>query len=260
MLPSGQLDPSPFDPEANFPVYAIAIQADKKIVIGGSFTALIPQTGKTGTPTTTTGPYGTVTILPAPGASATTPIYVNHLARLNTDGTLDTTFYPDPSSDILSIAIQSNSDRRRGHLRRDVPCAVNGATTGVIRNYIGRVSSNGTLDSSFNPNANGLVNSTTVLPNQHILAGGSFTTLQPDGAASPTFVANHVAEGPSTPDGTTSTSAALRGRGQRGPNGQVNAFAIQPNGQFIFGGSVHGKIGGSHAPFANLGRFNGDAN
>jgi hypothetical protein len=74
---------------------------------------VIPQTSIAAAQSTsatppTNNPYGPQTVLPAPGASASEPIYVNHLARLNTDGTLDTTFYPDPDSDVLSLSIQSN--------------------------------------------------------------------------------------------------------------------------------------------------------
>jgi uncharacterized delta-60 repeat protein len=87
------------------------IQSDNKVLIGGSFTGVIPQTGKTGTATTTTTSYGyTITAARPPGTNATVPIYINHLARLNTDGTLDTTFLPDPSSDVLALALQSSGD------------------------------------------------------------------------------------------------------------------------------------------------------
>jgi uncharacterized delta-60 repeat protein len=254
MLPSGQLDTLAFDPEANFPVYAIAIQADNKILIGGTFTALIPQTGKPGTPVSATSPvynnpYGLQTVLPAPGTSATVPIYVNHVARLNTDGTLDTSFYPDPDSDILSIAVQSNGQIVVGGTQTSF--AVNAATTGLVRNYIGRINADGSIDTAFNPDANALVNSVTLLANQHILVGGSFTTLQPNGAASPTYV-DHLAL--LNPDGTLDTSLSVGANATM--TGQVQAFAQQPNGQVIVAGSF-GKIDGSQSPFYV--RLNGDA-
>jgi uncharacterized delta-60 repeat protein len=253
LLPTGVIDPASFDPEANEPVYAVAVQSDGKILIGGSFTGVIPQTSIAGTiPTgtvTSNNPYGAQTILPAAGASATVPIYVNHLARLNTDGTLDTSFYPDPSSDVLALAVQADGSILVGGVFTSF--AQNGATTGIIRNYIGRVTSNGTLDANFNPNANGLVNATTLLSSGKVLITGGFTTVQPTGAAAP-IVANHVAI--LNTDGTLSSSFAAGAL--PGANGQVNALAIQPNGQFIFGGSFT-AIGGT--PGSNLGRFNADS-
>ena len=254
LLPSGLIDPSSFNPEANLPVYAIAIQSDKKILIGGTFTAVFPQTSKaapaaTSTTPPTNNPYGPQTVLPAPGVSASTPIYVNHLARLNTDGTLDTTFYPDPDSDVLSIAVQSNGAIVvTGILTSFAP---NLGPTGTIRNYIGRVNPDGSLDSAFNPDADQLVDSVTVLPNQDLLIGGSFSQLQPNGATSPTY-ANLLAI--LNPDGTVNTS--FSSASAPAVTGQVLSFAQQPNGQVIFAGSFS-AMDGSQAPY--LSRLNGDA-
>jgi len=249
LLANGDIDTASFDPEANEPVYAVAIQPDGKILIGGSFTGVLPQTGKTGTATTTTNSYGTTITLPAPGTSATVPIYINHLARLNTDGTLDTTFFPDPSSDVLALALQNNGDIVVGGAFTSF--AQNGATTGTTANYVARVTSSGSLDTSFNPNANALVDSVSVLTSGNILIAGAFTTLQPNGAAAPTFD-DHVAILNS--DGSLDT--AFTTGAAPGSNGQVTAIALQPNGQFIFGGTFS-PIGGT--PGANLGRFNADS-
>ncbi len=252
LLSTGALDTAPFDPEANLPVYAIAVQSDGKIVIGGSFTAVVPQTGKSApasTSTATNNPYGAQTVVPPAGDSATTPIYVNHLARINTDGTLDTTFYPDPSSDVLSIAIQSNGAIViAGILTSFAP---NNATTGIIRNYIGRVNADGSLDTLFNPSANQLIDTVTVLSNQHILIGGAFTSLQPSGSTATTSV-NHVAI--LNPDG--SIDSTFNAGAHTSPTGQVRAFAQQPNGQVIVAGSFS-AMDGSPAPY--ISRLNGDA-
>jgi uncharacterized delta-60 repeat protein len=252
LLATGAIDSAPFDPEANLPVYAIAVQSDGKIVIGGSFTALTPQTGKAppaSTSTATNNPYGAQTVLPLPGDDATTPIYVNHLARVNTDGTLDTAFYPDPDSDVLSIAIQSNGAIVVGGILTSF--APNAAVTGTVRNYIGRVNSDGSLDPLFNPSANQLVDSVTILSNQNILVAGAFTTLQPSGSTATTFT-NHVAI--LNPDG--SINSAFSAGAHTSPTGQVLAFAQQPNGQVIFAGSF-GAMDGSPAPY--IARLNGDA-
>ncbi|HZZ20517.1 MAG TPA: putative Ig domain-containing protein [Opitutaceae bacterium] len=248
ILPSGAIDPNPFDPEPNAPVYAVQVQTDGKILIGGTFTGVIPQTGKTGTSTTATIGGYQITV-PAAGTSATVPIYINHLARLNTDGTLDLTFFPDPSSDVLALSLQSDGNLLVGGTFTSF--AVNGATTGVLRGRIGRVKTDGTLDTSFNPNANDLVNQLTLLSNGNILATGSFTTLQPTGASSPTF-ANHVAiitaAGAVLPTFSAGATTVA--------NGQVNAIVVQPNGQFVVAGQFAALGGG---PGANVARFNPDA-
>jgi uncharacterized delta-60 repeat protein len=250
LLSTGALDSNPFQPEPNLPVYAIAVDSSGKILIGGTFVEVTPQTKVPGVATTlTNSPTGPQTVLPAPGASAATPIYVNHIARLNKDGTLDTTFFPDPSSDVLSIAIQSNGAIVLGGLFTSF--APNGATTGVIRNYIGRLNSDGSLDTNFNPNVNQLVDSVTVLSNQNILIGGSFTTIQPNGAAKSSF-ANHLAL--LNPDGSVDTAFSLGAN--TAPTGLVSAFAQQPNGQFIVAGSFS-PMNGSTSPF--VARVNGDA-
>ena len=120
--------PEPLDPQPNFAVYAMALQPNGQLLIGGTFTSVQPQTGKVGTATTlptTTLANGTVQTYPPAGINATVPIYVNRLARLNTDGTLDTTFFPDPDISVLSIALQSNGSivvgRKSPRSRRTAP-------------------------------------------------------------------------------------------------------------------------------------------
>ena len=47
--------------------------------------------------------------------------------------------------------------------------------------YIARLNHDGTVDSSFSPNANGVVRTMLLQPNGQILLGGQFTTIQPTG-------------------------------------------------------------------------------
>ncbi len=57
---------------------------------------------------------------------------------------------------------------------------IGGALTtvgGVARNRLARVSSTGSLDTTFNPNANGIVYALDVDIENNLLAGGAFTTL-----------------------------------------------------------------------------------
>ena len=245
----GTLDTN-YNPSCNLPVYALALQSDGKIVIGGSFTGIAPQTAVApNTSTNTTATYNGQTItIPAPGTSASVPIYINHLARLNTDGTLDTTFFPDPSDIVLALALQPNGSFVVGGTMTSF--ATNGSTRGTIRNYIGRVGSDGSLDATFDPNANGQVDTITLLSNGQMLVGGTFTTLQPNGATSLTL-ANHIAilnaDGTVNPSFTADVSPT--------PSGQVNSFALQPSGQLLVGGSF-GPMAG--VPGSNLIRINPD--
>jgi hypothetical protein len=58
-------------------VYALAVQTDGKIVVGGSFTSLTNQS-------------------------------CSHIGRLNTDGTLDTALNPGADGDVYGLVVQPN--------------------------------------------------------------------------------------------------------------------------------------------------------
>src|SRR3989442_7282205 len=73
----GQSANDGFDPDANNTVYAIAVQPDGKIIIGGQFNIV-------------------------GGAPR------SRLARLNADGTLDTAFDTGAEFAVLSLAIQAD--------------------------------------------------------------------------------------------------------------------------------------------------------
>ena len=250
LLSTGAIDTAVFDPEPNGNVYALAIQSDGKVIMGGGFAGVLPQTGKIGpgTTTTTTDAGGNPVVMPQAGYSATTGIYANHLVRVQTDGEMDFTFTPDPSSDILSITVLSDgSIIAAGAMTSFAP---NGSGTGIVRNYVGKISSTGVLDPTFNPNANALINTVSVLPNGNLLLGGSFSSLQPDGAANPT---NDNLVAVVNPDGSLNTS--FTAGVNSAPSGQVNTIVQQANGQFLAGGSFQPLAGNTSAYLA---RYNPD--
>jgi uncharacterized delta-60 repeat protein len=78
----GTLDAG-FDPNAALYVYSVAVQPDKKVLLGGLFQSLQPNGA----------------------ATATARHYV---ARVNADGTLDTTFDPNPNFYVHSLAEQAD--------------------------------------------------------------------------------------------------------------------------------------------------------
>jgi uncharacterized delta-60 repeat protein len=249
--PDGTADTATnFDPEANAPIYSIVVQADNKILVGGDFTTFVPQTGKAGgTPVVTTLPNGLTQTIPQAGYNATALIQANHMARLLADGEVDSTFMPDPSSDVTSMALQANGQILIGGIFTSL--APNGGITGTVRNHVARLNADGSIDSGFNPNANDLVNTLSLLTSGQVLIGGSFTTLQPNGSAT-AINASHVAV--LNTDGSDNT-AFTAGSGVTA-GGAVTSLVIQPNGQFLVGGSFS-PLGGT--PGSYLARFNADA-
>jgi uncharacterized delta-60 repeat protein len=223
-------------------VYAIALQSDGKIVLGGAFT------------TFSGGPR-------------------NGMVRLNANGSIDTGFTIGAgfgNGRVASISIQTN-----GYF------VVGGTFTtfdGVGRNRILRLNAGGGLDTSFNPGfgANNNVWTTAIQTDGKILIGGIFTNyngvnrdriarLNADGTLDTGF-----ANGPAFNDGVlciriqsdgkivaggqfTNYAGTIRNRIARitatggldatfspagtGFNNRVHAISIQSNGKFVVGGA-----------------------
>jgi uncharacterized delta-60 repeat protein len=95
----------------------------------------------------------------------------NGIARLNSNGTLDTTFNPGNGTTAAeAIAIQS-----------DGKIIIGGSFTsyaGTSINRIARINTNGTIDTTFTVGTgfNNTVWSLAIMPNGQIIVGGSFTT------------------------------------------------------------------------------------
>jgi len=122
-------------------VYTMAVDSNGKIVAGGKFT-FFANTGS------------------------------NHLIRLNSDGTKDTSFNIGSGFNaiVYSIAIDSNGKILAG-----------GSFTtysGSTQNYLVRLNTDGTKDTSFNIGSgfDSLVSSVVIQPDQKILTGGWFTS------------------------------------------------------------------------------------
>ncbi len=182
----------------NDSVYAIAIQSDGKILVGGDFTTFngttvnrIVRLNADGTRdttfTTSTGTafnayINTVAIQSdgkiLVGGSFTNfnGTAVNRIVRLNADGTRDTAFSTAVGSGfnsfVISIAIQS-----------DGRIVISGSFTtfnGVQSFFIVRLNADGTRDTSFTTNIgtsfNAFVNAIAIGSDGKIVAVGSFTT------------------------------------------------------------------------------------
>ncbi len=172
-------------------VAALAVQSDGKILIGGDFTSF----------------NGTAR---------------NRIARLNSDGTLDTAFLSSgagANDQVLAVAVQTDGKVIIGGLFT----TVNNAT----RNRIARLSTNGSLDTSFLGSAAGANNSVrtvAVQSDDRILLGGDFGSYngiyrgsvaraKADGSLDETFI-----------------------NFNSGSNGRINAIALQADGNVIIGG------------------------
>ncbi len=122
-------------------VYATAIQSDGKIIIGGAFQI-----------------YNTIAR--------------NRIARINSDGSLDDTFWGIPGTDTDVHAIKILTDGK---------VIVAGAFTtidGTARNRIARLYSYGGIDTGFDPGtgANDVIYAVALQSDGKIIVGGAFTT------------------------------------------------------------------------------------
>lgn len=148
----GTLD-SAFDPGANAAVSAIAVQSDGKILLGGVFSTITPNAG--------------------------TKIFArSNVARVNADGSIDDTFNPAVNSRVSTIAVQSDGKVVIGGFFTSILGTK--ATASDTRNFLARLNTDGTVDSTFNPNANGPVIASALQADGKLIIGGAFTTLQPN--------------------------------------------------------------------------------
>ncbi len=138
----GSLD-STFNVGAGFDyiVYTSTIQSDGKIVVGGDFDTFNGDS-------------------------------LNNIARLNTDGSLDTTFNPGSGTDLLVLTSKIQNDGRI--LIAGGFSDYNGTP---IHNHIARINTDGSIDSSFYFGTGlnyGEVNSLAIQSDEKIIIGCSF--------------------------------------------------------------------------------------
>ncbi len=172
-------------------VSAIAMQSDNKIIVGGYFTENNNRE-RLG------------------------------LTRLESDGSTDLSFNPglglDGGGNIYALAYQPDGK---------IIFAGNFISfNGSPRNYIGRLHSNGSLDTTFNPeySANGIIYSVSLQNDGKIIIGGDFYSF----SGSPN---NHIAR--LNTNGTLDTTFHIGS----GINGPVYSCLIQPDGKIIIGGN-----------------------
>ena len=203
----GSLDGS-FNPGsgANATVNIIAVQSDGKILIGGMFTS-----------------YNGVTR--------------NRIARLNTDGSLDTGFDPGTGAneEVISIAVDSNDKILIGGMFTSY--------NGVTSNRIARLNANGSLDVDFNPVGSGASAGvrSIVVPSVDgkILIGGDFSSY--DGTTR-NGIARLNADG--SLDGTFNPGT--------GANRELYSIVVQSDNKILIGGGFTSYNGTSLNRIARL--------
>lgn len=240
----------------NAPVRTIVAQGDGTLTIGGGFTninganwARIAQLKSDGTLNTVFNP-GTgandliFAIWPQPDGklliagnfTAFNGSARNRIARLQANGTLDSTFNPIgvPSGSVRSLALQADGKILVG--------GSFGTINGATRRNLARLNANGTLDTVFTPPANN-GNAVYAIASQNdgkILVGGYGLPANParlnaDGTIDSTWV--------------TKTNGAPFDSGT-GANDIVNSVAVQNDGKVLFGGNFTKFNGTSRARIA----------
>jgi uncharacterized delta-60 repeat protein len=246
--PDGTLDTA-FDPNADNTVYAIAVQADGHVLVGGAFTSIGGQprnglarlNGITGQPdsfdpkTNANGAVFSIAVQ-ADGKILAGGYFQsmggqprNHIARLDATTGLADSFDPNASHTVRSIAIQTDGKILVGGEFANIG--------GQTRNQIARLdSATGSAD-SFNPNANGTVWSIAVQADGKILVGGLFGNVggQPR---------NNMAR----LDPTTGLADSFN----PDANGMVLSIAVQTDGRILAGGTF-ASIGGQ--PYGGIARL-----
>ncbi|MCB9809030.1 peptidoglycan-binding protein [Candidatus Nomurabacteria bacterium] len=187
--PDGSLDTT-FNTGTGFDgtVYTTAIQSDGKILVGGQFTTYDGG-------------------------------LVSNITRLNSDGTLDTTFDTGLGLNnlVLSIAIQPDE--------KIILSGGFSSYNGILSRSITRLNPDGSFDTTFNIGTgfNHYVYSLALQPDGKILAGGSFSSFNG---------ASRVRLARLNPDGSLDTTFNIG----TGFNNIVRAIKIQPDAKILVSG------------------------
>ncbi len=255
--PDGSLDAA-FNPNANGTLYAVALQPDGKILVGGIFTSIGGQTR------TNLARLNAITGLAdsfIPNANGEVDAFVvladgnilvggvftgiggqvrNGIARLDGNTGLADAFNPNATGSVYAIVLQA-----------DGRILVAGTFTqigGQPRNRIARLDATTGLADSFNPNANDIVYALALQADGKILAAGNFSGANSIGGQT----RNHIAR----IDATTGLADAF----DPNANDNVYTLAVQPDGRILAGGNfiTLSPNGGGAVTCIGLARLNPD--
>lgn len=171
-------------------VYAIAVQADGNILIGGSF-----------------------------GSFTTYGLSRNNIARLLTNGTPDISYQPSATAPVQAVYLQGDG--------RSLWAGAFTSLNNFSRYHVGRLNTDGSLDNSFTTPSGGANNTVYALTedaNNNIYVGGVFSAYN---NAIHEGVARLYSDGTVDSTFNNTTNFAVP---------QVRALAIQPDGKVLAGG------------------------
>lgn len=226
-------------------VYAIALQPDGKVLLGGYFAYYnstrrdrIARLNSNGSLDTTFNPGSGVRVIDpqvhsvvlqadekaliAGQFTSYNGTERNGIARINSNGSLDTTLNPGsgvettvPPVGISSLAVQADGKVLIGGWFKKF--------NNTARNGLARLNSNGSLDATFNPSINvGSINSIVVQTDGKILIGGYLDDANRNG-----IVARLNSDG--SLDATFNPGL--------GANDIINSLVVQADGNILLGGS-----------------------
>ena len=226
--------------EANGLVWALAIQPDGKVLMGGDFTFVdgVPRSflarvnaggdldASFGQSLSINGSLRSVKVLDngqiliGGNFTSVNGVARNRIARLHGDGSLDPSFNPGRGADswVSTLAVQPDGRVLLGGSFLSVD--------GVRRSRIARLNGNGTLDSTFDPGLglNEAVTSIAIQADGKVIAAGGFSAadgLLPDGSSAFTAMVRSIRS-------SNSTQAA---------NDWIESLAIQPDGGLLIAGN-----------------------
>jgi len=239
-----------FDPNANESVYAIAVQADGKILAGGNFSTIGGQmrnriarldatTGLADSfnPNASNTVYAITVqadgrILAGGGFSNIGGQPRRYIARLDATTGLADSFDPIANGSVYAIAVQADGKILAGGFFQGA-----NSIGGQLRNRIARLDATTGLADSFDPNASSTVDAIAVQADGRILVGGGFTTIGIQ-------TRNHFAQ----LDATTGVADSFN----PDANGVVNSIAVQADGKILVGGVFTISGGETRSLFARL--------
>ena len=146
----------------------------------------------------------------------------NYLARLNTDGTLDGTFFSFANDLVYTIALQTDGKILVGGQFASIG--------GAPRNYVARLNANGSADSAFDPNANNWVYGISVQSDGKIVLGGEFTAIGPLGGQPRNHIARLLNNTPALQDLSVTQTAVTWTRSGGAPELTRATFELSTDG------------------------------
>jgi uncharacterized delta-60 repeat protein len=222
-------------------VYALGIQADGKIVVGGDTRGggFEPQQNlirlhadgtwddslrvkfRGGVETLAIQADGSILaggqfMVQQVDRDGDTIAYFN-LIRVGPGGALDQNFYPDPDGGVSCLAVQQDGRilLSGSFSKLDV------GNSDIARRGLGRIDRNGNVDTSFNPALDGSVNSMVVQTDGRILLGGYF---------------NRLGGQPRSRIGRLNANGTADTTFNPGADGTVQSLAVQTDGRILVGG------------------------